>query len=279
MKRIHKPISAALFVGVLVRLSLAAAPSTKPSAEGAEYFEKNIRPVLVERCYRCHSKDAEKVKGGLLLDSREALLKGGDNGPVIVAGDPEKSKLIIAIRYHDEEIRMPPKEPLAEQQISHFVEWVKMGAPDPRTADAMAKAAAPAYDFGKWKEYWAFKPVRDAQVPIVRDAHWGLNDIDRFILAKLEGKGLKPVGSAGRVTLIRRATFDLTGLPPTPEEVDAFVSDSSPNAWEKVIDRLLASPHYGERWGGTGSIWCGMRIRRDAIPITRCHRRISIAIM
>src|SRR3954468_7961522 len=162
-------ISSILFVGFFVRFSPAASPTTAPSAAGVEYFEKHIRPVLVERCYRCHSKDAEKVKGGLLLDSREGLLKGGDNGSVLVAGDADKSKLIIAIRYHDEEIRMPPKEPLAEQQIAHFVEWVKMGAPDPRTGEALAKAAAPAYDFGKWKEFWAFKPVRDPQVPAVRD--------------------------------------------------------------------------------------------------------------
>ncbi len=249
MKRFFQRVSACVMLVLFVRLSLAAVPATKPSAEGIEYFEKNIRPVLVERCYRCHSKDAEKVKGGLLLDSREGLTKGGDNGVVLVPGDPEKSKLIIAIRYHDEEIRMPPKEPLADQQIAHFVEWVKMGAPDPRTADVVAKAAPPAYDYAKAKQFWAFRPVRDAQVPVVRDVNYALNDVDRFVLAKLESKGLKPVVSADRVTLIRRATFDLTGLPATPDEVSAFLSDSSPNAWEKVVDRLLASPHYGEKWG------------------------------
>jgi hypothetical protein len=235
--------------GVAGNPAAAAAPATKPSFEGIEYFEKHIRPVLVERCYRCHSQDAEKVRGGLLLDSREGLMKGGDNGPVIVTGDPEKSRLIIAIRYHDEEIRMPPKDPLAEQQIAHFVEWVKMGAPDPRTAESLAKAAAPAYDYAKAKEFWAFQPVRAAKIPPVRDDHYAINDVDRFVLAKLESKGLKPVASADRVTLIRRATFDLTGLPPTPDEVAAFLSDSSADAWEKVIDRLLASAHYGERWG------------------------------
>src|SRR3954469_14528800 len=150
MKRILGSISVSVVLGVLVRLSLGAAPTTRPLAEGVEDFEKHIRPVLVERCYRCHSKDAEKVKGGLLLDSREGLLKGGDNGSVLVAGDADKSKLIIAIRYHDEEIRMPPKEPLAEQQIAHFVEWVKMGAHDPRTVEAVAKAPPP-YDYAKAK--------------------------------------------------------------------------------------------------------------------------------
>src|SRR5688572_24337921 len=123
MNRLFHLIPALALTVLFVRLSSAAAPTTKPSAEGIEYFEKHIRPVLVERCYRCHSKDAEKVKGGLLLDSRDGLLKGGDSGPVLAPGDPEKSKLIIAIRYHDEEIRMPPKEPLADQQIAHFVQW------------------------------------------------------------------------------------------------------------------------------------------------------------
>src|SRR5437016_7344949 len=124
-----------------------------------------------------------------------------------------------------------------------------MGAPDPRTAEALAKAQPPPYDYAKAKQFWSFRPIRDSQPPAVRDEHFAINDVDRFVLAKLESKGLKPVGSADRVILIRRATFDLTGLPPTPEEVDAFLIDSSPNAWEKVIDRLLASPHYGERWG------------------------------
>jgi hypothetical protein len=253
MKRYFQIILGFAFAMLVPRLSLAvpaaAGPATKPSAEGIEYFEKNIRPVLVERCYRCHSKDAEKVKGGLLVDTREGLLKGGENGVVIVPGNPDKSRLITAIRYHDEEIRMPPKEPLAEQQIAHFEEWVRMGAPDPRTAAMVAKPAPPPYDYAKAREFWAFQPVRDAQVPVVSDQHWAINDLDRFILAKLEAKGLKPVGSADRVVLIRRATFDLTGLPPTPEEVEAFLTDTSPTAWEKVVDRLLASPHYGEQWG------------------------------
>src|SRR5438445_2062422 len=172
MKRILWIISFALLLGLLVRFSLAAPPTTKPSAEGIDYFEKNIRPVLVERCYRCHSKDAEKVKGGLLLDTREGLLKGGENGVVIVPGDPQKSKLIIAIRYHDEEIRMPPKEPLAERQIAHFVEWVKMGAPDPRTADAVVKAAPPPYEYAKAKQFWSFQPVKDRQSPAVRGVNY-----------------------------------------------------------------------------------------------------------
>src|SRR3954471_2973113 len=131
--------SCALILILLGDMSLAAAPATRPTAEGVEYFEKNIRPVLVERCYRCHSADAEKIKGGLVLDTREGMLKGGDNGVVIVPGKPEKSRLITAIAYHDEEIRMPPKEPLADAQIAHFVEWVRMGAPDPRTAEMVGK--------------------------------------------------------------------------------------------------------------------------------------------
>src|SRR5438876_2451143 len=169
MKRILLIISIALLLGLLVRFSLGALPTSKPIGEGIDYFEKHIRPVLVERCYRCHSKDAEKVKGGLLLDTREGLLKGGENGPVLVAGDPEKSKLIIAIRYHDEEIRMPPKEPLSEQQVADFIQWVKMGAPDPRTAEALAKAQPPPYDYAKAKQIWLFYAIGVSLPAAVRD--------------------------------------------------------------------------------------------------------------
>src|SRR5687767_7750604 len=207
-------VSIVLAIAAAVYATPASQPATKPvqlSAEGVEYFEKHIRPVLVERCYRCHSKDADKVKGGLLVDSRDGLLKGGDGGPVLIPGEPGKSRLIIAIQGHDEEIRMPPKEPLAEAQVARFVAWVKMGAPDPRTAEALAKPAPPAYDYEKAKEFWAFKAVKDHAPPAVRDAHWPINEVDRFVLAKLEEKGLKPVGSADRIALIRRATFDLTG--------------------------------------------------------------------
>ena len=230
--------------------AVAAAPA-QPSAEGVEFFEKHIRPVLIERCYECHSAAAPKVKGGLLLDSKEGVLKGGDSGAVIVPGEPEKSLLIKAIRYHEKGIEMPPKSPLAPEQIARFEQWVKMGAPDPRVggAAAVAPPRAPAYDYAKAKEFWSLKPVKAPALPPVKDAEWVKSPVDVFVLAKLEEKGLKPAKAADRRVLIRRATFDLIGLPPTPDEVEAFVQDTSPNAFEKVVDRLLASPHYGEKWG------------------------------
>src|SRR6185436_4153457 len=221
------------------------APQLTP--EQVEFFEKKIRPIFVERCYKCHSAQAEKVKGGLLLDSREGLLKGGDSGPAIVPGEPEKSILIRAIRQIDE-LRMPVKEKLPDEQIADFVAWVKMGAPDPRVAPTAPAASRPAPSLAEARRFWAFQPPRETLPPIVR-APWCRTPIDNFILAKLEEKKMSPAPEADRRTLLRRVTIDLTGLPPTSEEVDAFLKDSSPDAYAKTVDRLLASPRYGERWG------------------------------
>ncbi len=235
---------AVAFVGALVPPAAAA----DPPREGVEFFEKHIRPVLTEKCYSCHSAAADKVRGGLLLDSRDGLLKGGDNGPAVVPGQPDKSRLIAAIRHAGDAKPMPPKEKLADDIAARFVEWVKMGAPDPRTAAAPAPPSS--IDFAKARLFWSFQPVCNSALPQLRTPHADIrNPIDRFLLAKLEEKGLRPAGPADRRTLIRRATFDLTGLPPTPEEVEAFVHDPAPDAYEKLIDRLLASPAYGERWG------------------------------
>jgi cytochrome c553 len=210
-----------------------------------QFFETKIRPVLVNNCYKCHSGQAEKVRGGLLLDSREGLLKGGDTGPAIVPGDPEKSLLIKAIRYTDPDLQMPPKDrKLADDEIANLAAWVKMGAPDPRMGALAQKSGK---DSGT--NHWAWQKLTKPPVPTVQDASWPKTPIDNFILAKLESKGLKPNPPADKGTLIRRATFDLIGLPPTPEEVEDFVKDESPEAFAKVVDRLLASLHYGERWG------------------------------
>jgi len=210
-----------------------------------EFFENKIRPILAENCYKCHSLQAEKVKGGLLLDTREGVLKGGESGPVIVPGDPEKSLLIKAVRYTDPDLQMPPKgQRLAPTQVADLVAWVRMGAPDPRMGGATRNASS-----GSGKNHWAWQPVTKPAVPEVKDAAWCQTPIDNFILAKLEARELKPNRAADKRTLIRRATFDLIGLPPTPEEVDQFVKDDSPEAFAKIVDRLLASPHYGERWG------------------------------
>jgi hypothetical protein len=242
-----------LCIGLFGGLASSRADEPMPTLDGVAFFEQKIRPVLVERCIKCHGGGPTgKTKGGLRLDSRAALRKGGDGGPVIVPGDPESSRLIQALRYDDDELKMPPKDPLADRVVADFVTWVTMGAPDPREASTKApgQAAAPnAIDWAKAKSFWSFRPIADSPVPEVRDQSWARHDVDRFLLAKLEAKGLSPAPPAGKRALIRRATFDLTGLPPTPEEVDAFLADESPNAFESVVDRLLASPRYGERWG------------------------------
>ena len=239
---------------VLLYALLAAASFTATFVPGAEnhleFFEKKIRPIFTEHCYSCHSAQAEKIKGGLLLDSKEGLLKGGESGPAIVPGDPENSLLIKAVRYADKDLQMPPKDKkLLESQINDLLEWVKMGAPDPRVGQsAKPGAAAPVFDFVSARTNWAFHLADRVAVPPVKDKSWVKNPIDSFILAKLEEKNLKPASPAEKRTLIRRATFDLIGLPPTEQEIEAFFADKSPTAFAKVVDRLLASPHYGERW-------------------------------
>ena len=229
------------FAGVLI---LTQASAAELSRDQQDFFENKIRPVLADHCYKCHSSLAEKVKGGLLLDTREALLKGGETGKAIVPGDPEASLLIRAVRYTDPDLQMPKDKKLSDDQIADLTAWVKMGAPDPRTASADQK---------KWTDnrtnHWAWQPVKRVAVPEVNNPAWCQTPVDNFILAKLDDNGLKPSPPADRRTLIRRASFDLIGLPPTPEEVQAFVNDASPDAFAKVVDRLLASPHYGERWG------------------------------
>jgi hypothetical protein len=228
--------------------------SEKDNAAGIEFFEKNIRPVLSQKCYGCHSKESGKQKGGLLLDTREGIRTGGDSGHAVAPGDPAESLLLKAIRYEDREMEMPPKKEggkLPEETIAKFEQWIRMGAPDPRGGDAVAMKpiAKREWDPVKAKEFWAFQLPKAQQPPAVKDSAWPRSDVDRFILAAQEAAKLKPVADADRTTLIRRVYFDLIGLPPRPDEVDAFVKDKSPNAFEKVVDRLLASPQFGERWG------------------------------
>jgi hypothetical protein len=254
MKRSTKIAAAFLVIGsYLVCLHLSAhrvSAQQQPSAAGIEFFEKKIRPVLESNCYMCHSAHSKKLQGGLLLDTRDGMLKGGNSGqPAIRPGDPDSSLLIKAIRYTDPKLQMPPMGQLPAEQVKDFEAWVKLGAPDPRGQTASAQVPWQPYDLDEARKFWSFQPVKNPPLPEVNDKAWLRSPIDRFILAGLEGKGLKPVGNADKRTLIRRATFDLTGLPPTPEEVDAFLNDTSAKAFEKVIDRLLASPDYGERWG------------------------------
>ena len=217
------------------------------TAQDTEFFETKVRPLLFEKCFGCHGKTAQQ--GGLRLDSLVAVLRGGGSGPAVIPGDPEKSPLIKAVHY-DTALKMPPAGKLKPDEIAALAEWVKRGAHWP---GAVTPAAPPAN--GEYvptdvqKNFWSFKLFKRSALPVVKNTVWCKTPIDRFILAKLEAKGLKPAPYADRRTLIRRANFDLLGVPPTPAEVDAFVSDTAPDALAKVVDRLLADPRYGERWG------------------------------
>ena len=215
------------------------------SAEQTEFFESKIRPTLVTHCYECHSGQAATPKGGLRLDLRETTFAGGDSGPAVIAGKPVESPLMQALRY--ERFEMPPTGKLPDTVIADFERWIQMGAPDPRTEVALKKVTG--IDYKKGLEFWSFKPPVRVPVPGVVNSAWARNEIDHFVLSALEKQGLKPATEADRRTLMRRLYFDLVGLPPEPEAVELFVNDSSGNAYEKVIDSLLASPHYGERWG------------------------------
>lgn len=213
---------------------------------GIEFFEKQIRPVLVEQCYNCHSSKAEKgIKGGLNLETRDGLRKGGERGVVLIPGQPERSLLLKAVQYTDPELQMPPKNhKLPEDVIRHLEAWIRLGAPDPRTNAVVASHAEP-----NPANHWAFRPIRKGEVPAVKNKSQVSNPVDAFLLARLEPKGLKLSPEADRRTLIRRLAFDLTGLPPTAAEVREFEADRSPDAYAKLVDRFLASPRYGERWG------------------------------
>jgi mono/diheme cytochrome c family protein len=209
------------------------------AADPAEHFEAKVRPILVQHCITCHGP--QKQKGGLRLDSKAGWQTGGENGPVIVPGKPDESLIIKAVKYTDEKLQMPPKSKLTAAEVAALVQWVKDGAVDPR-GDGPARLGA--LTVAEAKKWWSFQPVKRPEVPKGR-----ANPIDVFITAQLEAKGLSLSPPADKRTLIRRATYDLTGLPPTPQEVDAFLKDTSPDAFAKVVDRLLASPAYGERWG------------------------------
>jgi hypothetical protein len=226
---------------------LTIAATRSHSAERFDFFEQKIRPVLVKECYSCHSGVTQKSKGGLVLDTKAGLLKGGDTGRAIVPGKPADSLLIQAVRYSHAELKMPPRGKLPDSVIADLEKWIQLGAPDPRTSPG--PIAQKAIDLEKARKFWAFQKPRRTAPPGVRDTAWPHNEIDRFILARLEAKGLRPAADADRVTLIRRAYFDLIGLPPTPEQIDAFLNDKSSEAFARVVDQLLASPHFGERWG------------------------------
>jgi hypothetical protein len=225
-------------------VSVVADDDTVPTQEQLTFFETKIRPVLIASCYECHASDAKIIQGGLRLDSRAGLLKGGDTGTAIVPGKPDGSLLIQALRYSD--IEMPPKGKLPDSIIKDFETWVTFGAPDPRVD--VGQPAARTIDIEEGRKHWAFQPVSDPAVPAVNDESWPIDPIDRFVLARLEQVGLRPASDADRYTWLRRVSLDLIGLPPTPAEIDAFIRDNSPYACETVVNRLLQSRAYGERW-------------------------------
>ena len=222
----------------------------QPAAEGVAFFEKNIRPVLADKCYQCHSADAEKIKGGLVLDTREGIRRGGDNGAAVVPGNLKASLLIDAIHYENKDVAMPPKKAggkLPDEVIKDFEKWVQMGAPDPR--DGAAKVVTKQDAWAAAKDWWAWQTPKKSPAPQVKDAAWPKDDIDRFLLAAMEQKGLKPVDDSEKLALLRRVTFDLTGLPPSPRDLDVYLKDTAPDAFAKVVDRLLGSTQFGEKWG------------------------------
>ena len=235
-------------IGGLLLVSFSLSGQTP---DGVAFFEKNIRPLLASRCYGCHSSKLDKPMSGLLLDSRAGMLRGGKSGAaVIVPGKPEQSLLIAAVRRINKDLQMPPGGPLEQYEIDNLVEWIKMGAPDPRNETLQqATLPPPSYDWEKAREHWSFRPIQDPRPPHAAAAEWNKSPIDQFIKTKLDEKKLVPQPRASKLGLIRRVTYDLIGLPPTPGEIDAFLKDTSPAAFEKVVDRLLASQQYGERWG------------------------------
>jgi mono/diheme cytochrome c family protein len=248
MARLALPSSAVLMiVAVVCTVRAASEPEKAPTAAEAQFFEAKVRPVLVEQCGSCHGNGKEK--GGLSLESRKAMMAGGDSGPALDLEKPTESLLIKAINHDGR--KMPPKSKLSPEQIADLTAWAKMGAPWPGPDKPVATSTirrGPFQITDADRKHWAFQPVRAPTIPTVKDKDWGTNPIDAFILAKLEAKGLKPVEPASKQELVRRLYYDLTGLPPTPQEAANFVNDPTPEAYEKLVDRLLASPRYGEKW-------------------------------
>jgi hypothetical protein len=227
--------------------TLGQACAAEADAAGIAFFEKNIRPVLANNCYKCHSAEARNLKGELFLDSKQGMINGGESGPVIVPGKPAESRLLQAIR-RDGKLKMPPRDKLSGQVAAHFAEWIRMGAPDPRVVNG-GNPVKSKIDLAAGRKFWSFIPPAKPNTPPVKDSAWPRGEIDRFVLSKLEENKLSPVRDATRRELIRRTYFDLIGLPPSPGQVAGFLSDTSANAFEKVVDELLRSPHFGEHWG------------------------------
>ncbi len=237
-------------LAILVPATTAATAADKPiTRTQLEFFEKRVRPLLASRCFKCHSGQSKVIQGGLRLDSHQALRTGGDSGKSVVPGDPDKSLLIRSIRYQAYE--MPPTGKLKPAEIAVLVEWVRQGAVwPPEKTPTVAHTPEGVYDFQAIRAtHWAYRPLGKPKLPAIKQPLWPQHDLDHFVLSRLETAGLEPAAKADRRTLIRRVTLDLIGLPPTPDEITAFLEDNQSDAWERLVDRLLESPHYGERWG------------------------------
>jgi hypothetical protein len=248
---IHSLISRVAVVALSIIGMQSRIAAQQPDAKGLAFFESKIRPVLVKECYQCHSTEsikAKKLRGGLLLDTREGIRKGGESGPAVVPGDAKKSLLLTALRHDGKIEQMPPSGKLTNEVIADFAKWIELGAPDPREGAAVLPSKR-SIDVAEGKKFWSFRPLADVAPPNVTNTAWVRNTIDKFILAGLEAKKLAPSKALAKEKLIRRLTFDITGLPPTPAEVDAFVNNHSTDAYEKLMTRLLESERYGERWG------------------------------
>ncbi len=239
-----RSVTQGILFSAVVAIPFSAAIGEENDA-GIEFFEKKIRPVLAAKCYKCHSASSKEPKGGLLLDTREGIRLGGESGHSVVPGDLGESMLLDAIRY--ESFEMPPDEQLPDEVIRDFEKWIRMGAPDPR--DGKSALIRREIDFEKAREFWAFQPIERPEIPDVVTSGWVESNIDHFILSRLESKNLQPVADADPAALVRRLYMDLTGLPPTVDELGDFLADPSPRAYRELVDRLLDSPHFGERWG------------------------------
>ncbi|HVX62054.1 MAG TPA: DUF1549 domain-containing protein, partial [Pirellulales bacterium] len=219
------------------------------AADGIDFFEKQVRPLLIEHCYECHSEKAGQRNGGLWLDRKAGWAEGGDSGPAIVPGKVESSLLIQSVRYGNEDLQMPPDNRLSAEQVAILEKWVAMGAPDPRDAAISQAVRRDEIDYKTARQGWAYRPFERQRVPAIEGSDWGRGAIDAFVLAKLRTAGLEPAADAAPEQLIRRVHYDLTGLPPTREEVAAFVSNPSQLAFVRVVDDLMSRPAFGEKWG------------------------------
>lgn len=232
---------------ILLLPSVAFAAGQARANQGIDHFEKHIRPLFITHCYECHSTDAKSLKGNLHLDSRTGWQTGGDSGPAIIPGKPDDSLLIQAVTHLNGDLEMPPKTRLTEKEIDHLHHWITLGAPDPR--DGSINRTSEKINLESGRQHWAFQAPVDHPIPNVKNATWPANAIDHFILARLESQKIAPAQPASKATLLRRVFFDLTGLPPSPNDMSAFLADQSPQAFERVVDDLLARPEFGERWG------------------------------